>query len=82
MRLVWPIFDLILSNSWLVWKHQLGDVHRHWRTERLFRFKLEIARCLLHATSKKPGARSSKVDYSKVESDDENEENLLPKKKF
>ena len=46
MRLAWRIFDLMISNAWLVSKHLSGRI-ANWRIERLFYFKLNIARSLL-----------------------------------
>ncbi|CAF1130780.1 unnamed protein product [Rotaria magnacalcarata] len=76
MRLVWRIFDLMILNSWLISKFILGR-DGNWRIERLFEFKLYIARALLQ-TSRYPtpvtfkyiNDGSNKVDSSNESDDD------------
>ncbi|CAF3938084.1 unnamed protein product [Rotaria sp. Silwood1] len=50
MRLVWRVFDLMVLNAWLISKHLLGR-NGNWRIERLFQFKLDIARVLLQKST-------------------------------
>ncbi|CAF4182685.1 unnamed protein product, partial [Rotaria sordida] len=50
MHLVWSVFDLMILNAWLISKHLLGH-NGNWRIERLFQFKLDIARVLLQKST-------------------------------
>jgi hypothetical protein len=47
MRIAWRIFDLMVINAWVLWKHMLPDDKQNWRSSRLFYFKMAIANLML-----------------------------------
>ncbi|CAF3088466.1 unnamed protein product [Rotaria sp. Silwood2] len=82
MRLVWRIFDLMLLNSWLLSKHILGR-DGNWRMERIFQFKLTIARILLQKplSLTRPILQSKQVSDSSDSSSNENQNDALSRRK-
>ena len=48
MRIAWRVFDLMLINSWVLWRRVAGDEDTNWRNSRLFYFKMAVASMMLN----------------------------------
>lgn len=46
IRIVWRILDLMVINAWVLWKH-MSNSNSNWRQNRLFYFKMAIAKMML-----------------------------------
>lgn len=83
MRIVWRMFDLMVINSWILMKSRGGGDNVGTKSSgvfRLFHFKSEIAKILLHK-AKFQIPKNAEVN-STSENDDDNEENEPPKKRI
>ena len=46
--IAWRLFDMMVINSWLIWKYTSNTDNQNPRHTRLFYFKMAIANAMLH----------------------------------
>jgi hypothetical protein len=72
IRIAWRIFDLMVINAWVLWKHMSND-NSNWRCTRLFYFKTAIAKMMLcePKTIERQMLNISATQHQSSESDDD-----------
>ncbi len=81
MRIAWRIFDLMVINAWVLWKH-ISNNNTNWRCTRLFYFKMAIAKMMLREpkTIERQILKILATQHQSSESDDDGNNFNPPKK--
>jgi hypothetical protein len=78
MPIAWLLFDLMLINSWIIWKYKSNTDDQNSRNTRLFYFKMAVANAMLRepqSIERRMLQSSATANHQSSESDDD--ENIL-----
>ncbi|CAF1462719.1 unnamed protein product, partial [Didymodactylos carnosus] len=83
MRIAWRIFDLMVINAWVLWKHVTPNDERTSRSSRLFSFKMAIANLMLQEPTaiERRISKALARQHSSSESDNDGNNFSQPKRK-